>query len=854
MRASVDDGAFIATPPTTTPEGTTAPVDPVVDPLAVRSALSILLAPGELHQLKILPPKDRQAKGAKVKHEVITLDDLDRTVDAIVALGKSNTLYWSLNPIAGITVPVKAADIKRRRWLPIDVDPVRPSDTPATDEEKHNAELVASIIVEDLSGRGWPRPVNLDSGNGVHLLYRIDLANNDGADDLVKRVLKALDKNFSNSAVHIDTGVGSADRGSRIPGTVNRKGPHTLERPHRVTRLADVPDPIQVVPEELLEALAATAPKVEPKAPQHHDDDDPPDEAKVQGALNHLDPDMGRKEWVEIGMALHDWDSSQAGLGMWREWSRQSKTKFVEGECETNWASFTPGKGITIGTLFGMAKGKGWKPKTPTATMDDLPAQDPKPCLANFVRVKKLKKWVTQAASMGEIAANLATLTAGWPKRVEDTLFIPTKDYRPVYLGSSARFMAWVDSKAQVDWTKGARFITQERFFEHMRMNAERFDAIETLPHYPPIPGIYYLHQEVPPPGGKLEALLDFYCPASPLDRELIKAMTLTLFWGGQPGARPVFLVTGPDKDPGRRGRGVGKSILCSILADELAGGSISVNATESIADIKTRLLSTESGRKRVALLDNIKTLKFSWGDLEGLITAPEISGRAMYVGDARRPNTLVWMLTLNAGSLSSDMAERTIQIKVARPKNDPAWEKSLRTFIRLNRWELIADIRALLEKPGAALHDASRQSAWEQDVLTKTRDWESTKAEIKRRQDEMDDDKSEGSIVAQYLSDQLKARGHAPDCETVFIPSLTVAEWLSAVTRKNYATCNATTFLRGLSIPELEKSDRTEARGWIWKGKSSRDVQARKLKDVVPQSSRPWDKKPPDDDRMTTG
>ena len=382
-----------------------------------------------------------------------------------------------------------------------------------------------------------------------------------------------------------------------------------------------------------------------------------------------------------------------------------------------------------------------------------------------------------------------------------------------------------------------------------MRMNAERFDAIETLPHFPPIQGIYYLHQEVPQAGGQLEALLDFFRPATPLDRELIKAMILTFFWGGEPGARPAFLVTGPDKDH-EQGRGVGKSILCSILADELAGGSISVNATESIADIKTRLLSTESGRKRVAFLDNIKTLKFSWGDLEGLITAPEISGRALFVGDARRPNTLVWMLTLNGGSLSKDMAQRVVPIKLTRPKNDASWEENLRTFIRLHRWELIADIRALLEKPGAVLHDASRQPAWERDVLTKTLDWGNTQTEINRRRHELDDDHSERAIVVEYLREQLQERGHAPDDETVFIPSLTIAEWLSAVTRKNYATCNATTFLRGLSIPELEKSDRTEARGWIWKGKSSRDIQARKLKDVGPQLSRPWDKKP----RMTTG
>jgi len=31
---------------------------------------------------------------------------------------------------------------------------------------------------------------------------------------------------------------------------------------------------------------------------------------------------------------------------------------------------------------------------------------------------------------------------------------------------------------------------------------------------------------------------------------QLIKAFLLTLFWGGRPGARPVFLFTAPDDDP----------------------------------------------------------------------------------------------------------------------------------------------------------------------------------------------------------------------------------------------------------------------------------------------------------------
>ncbi len=57
----------------------------------------------------------------------------------------------------------------------------------------------------------------------------------------------------------IGTGVSSAAQLDRLPGTWNRKGPHTAERPHRRATIVSVPDTIEVVPIELLEALAGPA-------------------------------------------------------------------------------------------------------------------------------------------------------------------------------------------------------------------------------------------------------------------------------------------------------------------------------------------------------------------------------------------------------------------------------------------------------------------------------------------------------------------------------------------------------------------------------------------------------------------
>jgi hypothetical protein len=428
-----------------------------------------------------------------------------------------------------------------------------------------------------------------------------------------------------------------------------------------------------------------------------------------------------------------------------------------------------------------------------------------------------------------EIASRLEVLARGWPKRVQEKLFIPTQDHQPVYLDSAPRLIAWVDSLAKVRWQAGSSFITQERFYEHLRMGAEQFDAIETLPHWPAIPGIYYLHAEVPKAAGLLDRLLGFFSPKSSLDRELIKTLILTLFWGGSPGSRPAFLVTGPDQDS-EQGRGVGKSRLCQILGEELGGGYVDVSPTDAIADVKSRLLSTESGRKRAVMLDNVKTHKFSWADLEGLITSSEVSGWSLYEGEGRRPNTLVWMITLNGATLSKDMAQRCIQIKLSRPKFKASWESEVREFIRSNRWGLLADIRELLLANSQLLYPETRWSAWERDVLGKTLAWATLQTEIVKRQKAIDDDDDERSHVAQFFVERLKERGHMPDLETVRIPSLIAAEWVSDATRTKYPTNRASAFLGGLSIPQLRKSNRSGWRGWVWKGEKSQDLEAREL------------------------
>jgi hypothetical protein len=156
------------------------------------------------------------------------------------------------------------ADILCRRWFPVDLDPVRPSGVSSTEEEHKAAIDRAERVAAWLSDMGFPEPIRADSGNGAHLLYRVDLPNDEATGELVKKCLATLDALFSDGTVTVDSANFNPARIWKLYGTTTRKGDHTLGRPHRKSRLLAVPDPVAPVPRELLEQLARALPRESP--------------------------------------------------------------------------------------------------------------------------------------------------------------------------------------------------------------------------------------------------------------------------------------------------------------------------------------------------------------------------------------------------------------------------------------------------------------------------------------------------------------------------------------------------------------------------------------------------------------
>jgi hypothetical protein len=174
------------------------------------------------------------------------------------------------NTIALLPHSVQDVDVPILCWLLVDFDPVRfgadgkPLKTnkiSATPEERNKAIELAERVRIDLAGQGWPEPIVLCSGNGVQMWYFIGRVENTEANRLLLgRVLASLSLKYSTSDVDIDESTFNPSRLGRLPGTVNRKGPNTPDRPHCWSYLISKPDFLQPVPSELLQEMASSLP------------------------------------------------------------------------------------------------------------------------------------------------------------------------------------------------------------------------------------------------------------------------------------------------------------------------------------------------------------------------------------------------------------------------------------------------------------------------------------------------------------------------------------------------------------------------------------------------------------------
>jgi hypothetical protein len=535
--------------------------------------------------------------------------------------------------------------------------------------------------------------------------------------------------------------------------------------------------------------------------------------------------------WIEVGQSIHDSFPGEDGFRAFVLFSSKCSEKFNESVCRKRWDSFTRGGKRTIGTAIRLAKLGGWqRPRSVrTSSNGAAPthgARSDRAAAPAHVTNGQTSKEGFIPAPMAEITSKIQSATGDWPRRVDSDLFVHDESTNAInWLDSHPALFGYIGAKTGEPATfhnaTGAH--TKSEVFAELRRTVKSYESVETLPHEPRLETAYYACRFPPAGNGNaLRTLVKRFCPATTIDGDLILAFFVTLFWGGRGGARPVFAWTSDF------GRGTGKSTAVNV-GGRLAGGVLELSMNENAEVIKQRLLSPNGKTKRIACLDNAKASRFSWGDLEALVTSPTISGKALYVGESTRPNNLVWTLTLNGVSLATDMAQRCVIIKLDKPKHSATWAEETFKFVDEHQQEIVGDILGLLRRPRTLLADNSRWGAWEHDVLSRLPEPADAQRAILDRQLASDTEREEVDIVEEYIESQLSDLQFSPSSQRIFIPSVIAREWLCQATNERYTTAGASRWLnQQITEDKFQKLDvsrgRKYGRGFMWIGEDAGD------------------------------
>lgn len=241
----------------------------------IRKAIEVLKPDGQLFEVRIINSNKRVSSG------------YFRDADTLIRCLKSQNLagcniYFTINALNDACYDRKQknhfeqitkattsdGDIIGYDYLFIDIDPKRPADTSSTDAQIGTAKTIGNKVFEFLRDMGFEIPIVAYSGNGVHLLYKINLNNTPENKQLIEKCLKTLDVIFSNNNASVDTSNHNPARICKLYGSLAQKGTSSEERPHRMSYIAKYPKPIKTTDVKYLQKLCDKYPKEE--KPQYY--------------------------------------------------------------------------------------------------------------------------------------------------------------------------------------------------------------------------------------------------------------------------------------------------------------------------------------------------------------------------------------------------------------------------------------------------------------------------------------------------------------------------------------------------------------------------------------------------------
>ena len=474
--------------------------------------------------------------------------------------------------------------------------------------------------------------------------------------------------------------------------------------------------------------------------------------------------------------------------------------------------------------------------------------QGRRPLLANVVDEKRGGRAVRVHVSMVAVAASLARVTDGWPRRAGGLLFAPGPppeagklpgDGAARFLPRSEDLFAWAQGTCDLRWTGreavDARAghlvtpVTKGEFHAHLQATAAPcYESVEALPHHPGVPDAWYAPCTLPPATG--EALAELTAKLNPEtrdDHDLMVAALITPGWGGPPGRRPAFVFTSD------HGSGAGKSCTASLICD-CWGGAVEFKEGEKWQDFRQRLLSDDALARRCVLMDNVKG-SVSIPGLESTITSRHIDGHRMYVGQFRRPNRVTFYVTANTPSLSRDLADRAVVIHVGEPIHSGDFSEWSDRFLQERRPQLIADVIALLAgEPRCELEDSDldRWAPWQRGVLTRFPNGGHLADVIRTERLKFDVELEDAEEVASVVADMVGSMGLDPDESRVSIRRADLTSELVSrqIVKQGSSAKWVTRWVRSLmgqgslSCLRDDPSRKRGKRSWLWVGERGED------------------------------
>ena len=161
------------------------------------------------------------------------------------------------------------SDIIRRKFLLLDFDPIRKSQTNSSDAQFELAHKKAQDVYRFLiKEKGFTDSIICISGNGWHIIVPVDLPCDEETNKVIKDFYTYMGSIFTDENIEFDEKVYTNARLTKLYSTWAKKGANVPSNPWRQSKIVYIPKELKPTPIEKIKELADLLPKEEPKQTQ----------------------------------------------------------------------------------------------------------------------------------------------------------------------------------------------------------------------------------------------------------------------------------------------------------------------------------------------------------------------------------------------------------------------------------------------------------------------------------------------------------------------------------------------------------------------------------------------------------